>query len=250
MNNQSEKPEDGLFNPIKTLAACLLATLAGVYPAFAGQAFTGKIVIDGQAYGENNANILKGNGVMGRDKRAVDDFHSIKVLGSVNVNYRRAKDVQVAVTGDQNLLPIITTKVSNGILTIDSTKNYQTQLPLTVELSSPKLSDVSLDGSGDMSLQGLNDKALNLNISGSSNVTADGTVERLVIRIGGSGDVNAKSLESEQADVSITGSGDISVTAKDSLKASIVGSGDITYFGHPKKVDPSVLGSGDIEAGD
>ncbi len=46
--------------------------------------------------------------------------------------------------------------------------------------------------------------------------------------------------------VSVGGSGDAAVNASESLKASVTGSGDIHYSGHPKNVAKSKTGSGDI----
>lgn len=250
MNHYKDQRDNNQFNPIKQLGALLLLTLTSTCPVFAGQAFTGKIVINGQVYGEDDTNVIKGNGIKGSDKRDVDTFNSIKVQGGIDVNYRHAPHVQLEIIGDQNLLPIIKTRVSNGVLIIDSDQSYQTKLPLIVELTAPNLNAVNLAGAGNINLQGLNEKSLQLTLGGSGNVIAEGNVNVFSVRISGSGNVNAKNLESEQADLNITGSGDINLTVKDSLKASIIGSGDINYFGHPRKVEPHILGSGGVEAGD
>ena len=44
----------------------------------------------------------------------------------------------------------------------------------------------------------------------------------------------------------VSGSGDIQVTASQSLKARVSGSGDISYRGNPEKQDFKTSGSGDI----
>jgi hypothetical protein len=48
-------------------------------------------------------------------------------------------------------------------------------------------------------------------------------------------------------DVSIAGSGNAAVSAEDSLRASVSGSGDIRYNGNPPHVESSVAGSGSVK---
>lgn len=250
MKNQLQKLMAGRISFVRPLSAGLLCALASCSMAVFAESYTGKIVIDGVVYGDSNVNIVKGSAVAGTDKRVVNNFHRVKIQGGIAVNYRPSQNAQVEVTGDQNLLPLITTLVHDGELVISSRENYQTALPLTVNLSSPNLEAVLLQGSGDVYLRELNEKILTLIISGSGNATLDGKTAKLTVQVSGSGDVNAKALQSEYADIQITGVGNINVTVTEALKAGIMGSGDITYFGHPKKVDPSILGSGDIVAGD
>ena len=65
--------------------------------------------------------------------------------------------------------------------------------------------------------------------------------------IAGSGDVSAYKLKTRYVEASIAGSGDIKVTVSDKIKATVVGSGNIYYKGHPDKIDTTSLGSGDIK---
>jgi hypothetical protein len=214
------------------------------------QTITKTRIINQVTYGTSNADLIKGNGVMATEKRTVDSFQAIKVEGTMNVNFNRAAYVEVEVTGDQNLLQLIEAQVVQGVLIISAKQGYQTQQPITIELTSPSLSAVTLHGAGDVNLKGLSEKLLLLDLKGSGNVNAEGNIGQLTIHTSGSGDVNAKDLESIQADFQVTGSGNITNTVKESLKAKIIGSGDITYFGHPKNVEPHSVGSGHIVAGD
>ncbi len=215
-----------------------------------GQAVTGKIVIDGVVYGEGAQQFSKGSGDFGRDKRQLETFHSVKVLGGVDINYRRDPVQRVEITGDRNLLPLIKTQVSRGILTIGSAKSYQTQLPLTVELNGPVLKAMTMKGAGDIALSNLDEASLSLELNGSGDVTAQGRVGYLVVKLTGSSDVDAKRLISNQAEISLTGSGDLDVTVREFLKVQILGSGDVTYYGNPATIDKRVIGSGDIRSGD
>ena len=89
---------------------------------------------------------------------------------------------------------------------------------------------------------------LSLNISGSGNITGNGEVETLVVKINGSGNLMSKEIKSKSATITINGSGDAEVFASDSISAKINGSGNIEYFGNPENVDSIINGSGDINS--
>ena len=87
-----------------------------------------------------------------------------------------------------------------------------------------------------------------MNISGSGNITGNGEVETLVVKINGSGNLMSKEIKSKSATITINGSGDGEVFAIDSISAKINGSGNIKYFGNPENVDTIINGSGDIKS--
>ncbi|MGH8559428.1 MAG: head GIN domain-containing protein [Methylococcales bacterium] len=221
-----------------------------VYPAMAGQSVTGKIIIDGVVYGEGSFQVVKGSGVLGREHRTVGDFHEVVIHGGLDVDFTRDDDVSVSLSGDDNLLKVITTDVKLGVLHIGSKESYETKIPLLATLTAPSLSALEINGSGDVKLNDLKEKTLTLNLNGSGDVQADGSTDELSVRISGAGNMDAKQLTSDNAVIQIVGSGDMEVNVKDSLDVSIIGSGNVTYYGNPKSVEPKIIGSGDVEAGD
>jgi hypothetical protein len=88
---------------------------------------------------------------------------------------------------------------------------------------------------------------LKTSINGSGDVELSGKVANADININGSGDVEAEKLETVDAYVNINGSGDCNLRVTGNLKATIVGSGDISYSGKPQNVKSNVIGSGNIE---
>jgi hypothetical protein len=247
---QMDKQNKTRHAVVEQISLWMLLAVIGVNSTWAGQAVTGKIVIDNVIYGDGNTQVIKGSGVMGQEKCQVDEFHSVIIEGGVDVHYQRSQNVQVNITGDQNLLPFIKTQTSAGILTISSTKSYQTQLPLVVEISSPHLKAITMGGAGNSILNDLDENDLKLELNGSGKVHADGKVDRFSVSLNGSSAVDAKNLISERADMSITGSGDIDITSKQSLNVTIIGSGDVNYYGHPEQIEKQILGSGEVRAGD
>ncbi len=231
---------------LKTFYIIALAALANADPVF-GE--TNVVMNSSTHIISNQSNFISGNGIPGTQNRTIGDFYSLTVSSGVNVNYQRADTLKVEVTGDQNLLDNIQTEVVQGMLVVSTTESYRSQLPITVELSSPHLNEVNLSGAGRMIFHGLKEKSFNLIVSGSASVFAEGSVTHFSALLSGSCVVDAKNLQSNQADVSLTGSGSMVLSVKDTLKAGLTGSGKIQYFGHPKQIQPIVRGSGKIEPG-
>lgn len=232
------------------LSLGLSVLLASPFDAVADQATTGKIIIDGVVYGGSDARIEQGSGVLGKERRDVKPFRSIHVAAGIDLNYRNGPAQSIEIIGDRNLIPIIETSVSGGLLTIAGRKSYQRHLPLTVEITSPRLDSLALHGAGDIRLNAIQQESLTLALNGSGNVTADGQVDRFNVNVNGAGDIDAQNLISQKADIKLSGSGDITVTARETLKAYLIGSGDITYYGHPAHIEKRIIGSGDLQPGD
>lgn len=83
-----------------------------------------------------------------------------------------------------------------------------------------------------MTLYALQQAVLILGVQGSGDITAFGQVDLLVAEMAGSGDVDASELVAKSAKLSMVGSGDIDAYVSDSVKARVMGSGDIVIRGN------------------
>lgn len=106
--------------------------------------------------------------------------------------------------------------------------------------------DVDISGSGDVDLSKVHVSEADARVSGSGSVRFGGDADRVEARVSGSGEVFARRLTAQRAVISVSGSGEIEVTAEESVKINISGSGDVTVWGDPDDRDRSVSGSGDI----
>jgi len=208
---------------------------------------------------------INGSGNVVTEGRIVDSFSRIEVEGAANIILRQGTNQTLQVEADDNIVPVITTRVRGDELEISNSRNYRSNNPVNVYITVPVVSAISIDGSGDVFGQtALEGDQLELDIDGSgdmdleifytqlfveSNGSGDfqlfGEVVEQVVRISGSGNYDAWEMTSENCDVRISGSGDASVFASEFLKAEIRGSGNIKYYGNPR-VESSVTGSGNI----
>ncbi len=217
---------------------------------------------------------IKGNGNSVSIERSVGEYEAIGVSGWFDVDLVNGNEGELVLEGEENLLEYIITEVKNGKLVIKVEKGYNLKpsnwkegIRITVPIET--IDAVSLSGSGDIvgqktiktdnfktSMSGSGDITLDIDsesmtasMSGSGDITLSGRTGTFDATISGSGDIKAYDLEADVVDATVSGSADIKVTANETLKARVSGSGDISYRGNPKKIDTKTSGSGDISKG-
>ena len=197
--------------------------------------------------GSSTSTGVQGSGRAATQTRDVRSFTSIELAGSNNVAIRVGKQQSVVVRADDNLLDRVTTRVEAGNLVIGNTPgSFTTKSPMSVRITVPSLTAFTLSGSGNGSVTGIQGRNVTVTLSGSGVATAEGTATRLHATLSGSGDLRLGSLVAEDVVAVISGSGDIYLTARNSLDASVPGSGAILYGGNPRKLATSITGSGEI----
>jgi len=117
---------------------------------------------------------------------------------------------------------------------------------LQVDLSGPALREATLNGSGSIELQDLDQDHLQLRIRGSGTATGSGKVQSLRLEIMGSGSADLAQMAETDADVTIDGSGDADVAPVGEAQVTIAGSGDVRLHAHPAQLSTHVYGSGRI----
>ncbi len=193
---------------------------------------------------------VQGSGVEATQSRHVAEFSSVELAGSNNVVVHVGDQQSVVVHADDNLLDHVTTEVQNGLLVIGNTSgSFTTTRPMSVEVTVPALSELTLSGSGNISATGIKTSSLTVTLAGSGILQASGTATRLVVNLDGSGQAQLGQLVARDVQAAVGGSGEIFVTATGSLDASVPGSGTIVYGGSPEHVTTSVTGSGSVTHG-
>lgn len=90
-------------------------------------------------------------------------------------------------------------------------------------------------GSGDTEIRLLEGLANDVRLTGSGRVLiSEGSVVEQEVFVSGSGELAAQGLESTESEVMVSGCGRAEVHAETLLEATITGSGDIRFRGHPR----------------
>jgi Putative auto-transporter adhesin, head GIN domain len=200
---------------------------------------------DGQGRSSNST--TQGSGVLATQARDVAAFKRVDLAGSNNVAIRVGGKQSVVVRADDNLLDRVTTEVQSGRLVIaNAPGRLTTKSPMSVEVQVPMLDALTLSGSGNIVVGGIEAGKLKVTLPGSGTLTGSGSATRLDVTVSGSGTVLFTGLVANDVRAVVTGSGSILVTATKTLDASVSGSGAILYAGTPEDVTTSVTGTGAI----
>jgi hypothetical protein len=207
---------------------------------------------------------LRGSGVEGTERRSVEPFDAVSVGADFDVSIEVGPETSVTLSGDDNLLPIVRTEVTDGTLRIEATRLYDARRGIRVKLTTPSLRAVAVSGSSNVEARPFRASRFRASVSGSGSLLAEGEADRLDVSVTGSGDLMLKGsanrvtaavsgsgdlhlleLRARMVDVSVTGSGSAALLASEQLNASVSGSGEVRYAGTPR-VTRRITGSGTV----
>jgi Putative auto-transporter adhesin, head GIN domain len=188
---------------------------------------------------------LQGSGVAAAQSRILPRFSSLDITGSNKVTVDVGGRQSVVIHADSNLMRQVTTRVVAGTLVVGTRGAFTTRSPMSVDVSLPALAAVKLNGSGEISVNGIDEPRLIATLSGSGALYASGTATQLDVTLSGSGLAQLDNLIARDVRAIVAGSGLIRVTATTSLEAALPGTGVIIYSGNPQ-VTSSVTGTGSV----
>jgi Putative auto-transporter adhesin, head GIN domain len=217
---------------------------------------------------ESNDNGLVGGTSVTTTPATTPAFTELQALGPDNIVFVTGDSFQISAAGDAAAMKNLLYKVKDGKIIIGRKGDKfwsKGDKGVTITVTAPRLSDVSLAGSGSftadnmtgdnvtlesagsgsMSVATITAKSLETNLAGSGDVVLGGKVERAEYSIAGSGNIDAVKMASTDAEVSIAGSGNVKLTATGKVDASVAGSGSIDVTGGAKCTS-STMGSGEI----
>lgn len=209
---------------------------------------------------------VNGTGPIITETRNLDHASEINLSIHANVTLIEADSFSCVIGAQKNILEVIKTKTDGEEFSIASDRNIDTDKPVEIVISLPKINAINVNGSGEISgIKSFHSKDLKLevngsgkikisgnfsdvksDISGSGDIYLDGKCEQHKINITGSGDFHGYDFESANAKIDITGSGNAEVLATDDLNVEITGSGNVHYKGNPH-LKSDITGSGNIQ---
>ena len=108
------------------------------------------------------------------------------------------------------------------------------------------LNQFTLNGTGHLVLENINQRRLEIKLNGRGDVRGTGTAEDVDLRIAGSGDAHLGGLAIQRVRVRIAGSGDAELSPEDDADIRIAGSGRIRFLKQPRNLRTRIAGSGRI----
>jgi len=194
----------------------------------------------------SNPSNVQGSGIAKTENRSVAAFDSLDVNYAGAIAVRSQEQQSLEITGDDNIIPFITTEVKNGTLYVRATKGYSPQQKLQIRVSTPNVKRFVFDGVGEANLSNIKNDRLEIVVTGVGSFSASGETKEVDITLSGVGSVDAKNLRAVNAKVNSTAVGSVDLYVTRQLDINSSGIGEINYYGNPKIVNKQAEGIGKI----
>ncbi len=168
----------------------------------------------------------------------------ITIAIPANVHYRPDNPQTLRISGDPQAIARV---VLNGE-TLEYDCNHRSTPTVDIDLPGRTFGSMTAYGGTHLFLEGLSQRELSLDLSGSASAEGDGALDDLDLSISGSGKARLQRLAVRDLDLNISGSGLAEVSATDHASIDINGSGD-AYLSADKlqKLDVGIHGSGTVK---
>lgn len=189
---------------------------------------------------------VRGSGNLRKEKRETASFSSISTEGAFDIEVVCQKPLSLEIEGDDNLLPLVSTEVSNNVLRVRSLRGYSSSHPVSLKINVPELVGVSSSGAGTFVVTGLKNPKFEISANGAPNIRASGETISLTIDANGAGKIDTHKLRAANVRVDSKGVPNVEVYASDLLDVTVSGPSRVTYQGNAE-VRQKINGPGHVE---
>jgi hypothetical protein len=218
-------------------------------------------------FGDGDREQVTGSGKQVTEDRPVSGVDRVELMIPAKLEIVQGSSEGLTITADDNLLPLLTTNVSNGKLNIRYKPQYEVragkmpQITLTVkDLQSLRVSssgtvmvgsletgdfELDLSSSGSITIEDLQADKVNADLTSSGDILLGGSANELVLDVSSSGTFDAGGLQVKSADVELTSSGNVTLWVMQDLRARLSSSGNVYYYGSPE-LDENRSSSGKV----
>ncbi len=192
---------------------------------------------------------VTGSGVHKVEKRELGPFTFITTDGAFEIDVVCQQPQTLEIEGDDNLLAMVTTEVTNGALRINNVGSYSTRTPMKIKISVPNIEGISANGAGTIEVSRLKNDKFDIDSNGAPTIRVSGETKELDIDANGAGTVDAHKLRASRAEVNSKGVAKVEVFASDALNVTVSGPSQVIYDGDPA-INQTVNGPGSVNRRD
>lgn len=192
---------------------------------------------------------VRGSGQVVTESRDVSGIRTVAFDGVGDVKVRQTGQERLQVRAEDNLVPLLTSRVENGVLHLGTAPGVSLRptQPMEFVLEVKTLEGIKLGGAGTMEATGLDTPRLSVTLSGAGRVKVAGKGDDLIVTLSGAGAYEGADFATRRATVRSSGVGSAVVNAREELDVTLSGVGSVEYLGSPK-VKKSVTGVGTVKA--
>lgn len=198
-----------------------------------------------------STNHVQGSGKIVTQSVDVRNFDSVSLEGSGNVYIEQGDSERLTIETDDNILPLLETRVSGRelILGMKPNQSIDPSKPIVYQLTVKDLNRVHLKGSGNLYISPIRSNDMGVAVLGSGDVKIQGlNADSVSLDLFGSGNITIEDIAGNTATTDLKGSGDIKLNGKlDAQTISVSGSGNYLAGDlETNSADISIPGSADV----
>lgn len=208
----------------------------------------GSIVVNGSNIPGNEFKHIIGSGQVTRSELPYQSFQNIEVNGHIDVSIEISDTPYLEIIADDNLHGVVDVHLKRKTLVVGLKPNLSvlTYCPIQIKISTAALFSIKLNGSGSISVIGLDKEVLEVHLLGSGEVVLKGGTQNLSVFLNGSGSVDATESPTKSLLAVLNGSGMIKAHATHESILRLAGSGTIYDYGGATHKAIEQSGSGKI----
>jgi hypothetical protein len=212
------------------------------------------------------ANTVKGDSNRATEVRTINDYNGIKIKGRIEVQLTQGQERKTEVNAAKNIVPLITTEVVNGILTIESKNRLDEEERVNVFITMPVIQSLEMSegasvettgnftgdnltinsSSGSNGQLNLTYKKLNCELSSGSDLDIDGDAEEAVLKASSGAHMEAGDMITKICSIETQSGANATVHASQELTASVHSGSVLNYRGDPAKTNINSTAGGSV----
>ena len=180
---------------------------------------------------------LVGSGTVNEYQIGVEDFENVSLFGPINLRIKQGSEVAVSIDAEPETFNALSYEVKNETLEIGFEENvscFETDHGVWVNITVPNIKKIYQSGVSEIISDGnLTLAALQLNISGTADVSLTGQVGEQYIISSGVINVENFNFQTTNTEIDISGAADIEISCSGNLDIEVDGSAKVAYKGNP-----------------
>jgi len=214
---------------------------------------------------------FSGSGNVITEERNISGFDSVSVSSGINLIIEQTGSESLKIEAEDNIVPKIITKVTNGKLNImykPWTLDFigiNTSMPINVYLNVSDLNTISLSSGSTLNCKELNTEKLKVNLNSGasgeikvkvkeldtaltsgSTLKVQGDAGKQEVKLSSGVTYDAENLVSKIAEVKVSSGAAATLNVSDSLDVNISSGGSVKYIGSPRIIS-NISSGGSLE---
>lgn len=179
---------------------------------------------------------VEGSGRVETEERQVSGFDRISFSGAGDLFVEQAGEESLTIEAEDNLLPLLTSEVSDGrlILGVRPNSSISSTRPILFRVTVRSLRGVEASGSGSVNASGLDVPELQVTTSGAVKSAFSGVADAQQIDVSGTSGFDGRGLAGQTASVRASGTAEVVVNVSEELNIVADGTAVVRYTGTPQ----------------